>query len=850
MSQCKNYTSVLGLTFLLVSAWLIFPGCSVENPDKLAPFFSLISKDDADGVDQFIENLGQTEKEKHLKLLCFSDRDLVESRFKDQCDCKKLIEDFARREYTSIEHDTLGMAYQLFNLENLVSQDLLTSPDISNLDDLKWDQSSKYNLLLQIRYLTIKARIYSTISSTEKCKLYLDYALFLINKHDLKSFYPRESAFLYLLLAKYFIEEGEYTNVLYAANESLHISREFGFKDLEYRARYFIIDFGEENPAARLSKLQKLIQDEEVSQEIRLQLFDAILSGLSIEDNRKYFEYVVSEIEAHYNEATCDKFENNFYITVAYNYVNNNELEKASEYFDKVKLDDRCNDTHRLWSEFYFNSEIPYFYEGKYSETGNIEYLDRAVFHFKEQLYQMPILFEDVMTKHFDHSFMLNSFLFLELVSNYPIIPDRIKEDLLTYIYNAKGQELKIDRMLTSKSSFAMKGQIGSINRRLGEYEIKLKKLKNSDYYKSELIENKFNEVLKRDLQLSEIDKISQEGETQEINLNEVISYLRKNNTQIIEYVEYDDNLIAYQLTADEMKIAHLDKTAIDSLVNVCIENPEAITMLSDYRFLFIPFKLQESLDNIILLKDGILHRFSFDLLGLDQNIYYHHDLLEVLNEKPLRISNDSIQLLCFTDDKTFEDSRIKDHEELYFGFESISNIEKLLKCRKDNLTTGWDFTYKSFLEATKSPAIHVITHAIGDDDIQNNGKMIFRNNRNQYDSISTNTLDFMEDYPAFVYLDACQTGIGKNFVGEGNYSIDRVFLKNGTSTVIKTLWPILDETSGFFAIKYYENWLAGMSSSEALRQAKNQVKLQYPNPYHWAPFVLEGNPNVYLSKN
>jgi CHAT domain-containing protein len=42
---------------------------------------------------------------------------------------------------------------------------------------------------------------------------------------------------------------------------------------------------------------------------------------------------------------------------------------------------------------------------------------------------------------------------------------------------------------------------------------------------------------------------------------------------------------------------------------------------------------------------------------------------------------------------------------------------------------------------------------------------------------------------------------------------------------------------------RFYSEWQKGSAKSAALRQAMLAVRKDYPNPFHWAPFLLVGNP-------
>jgi len=92
------------------------------------------------------------------------------------------------------------------------------------------------------------------------------------------------------------------------------------------------------------------------------------------------------------------------------------------------------------------------------------------------------------------------------------------------------------------------------------------------------------------------------------------------------------------------------------------------------------------------------------------------------------------------------------------------------------------------------------------------------------------------------VVLSACQTQLGKLSTGDEMVGMTRAFLFAGTPTVISSLWEVDDKATELLMEKFYGNWRNGMSKEEALRQAQIEIRANYPNPYYWAGFVLNGD--------
>jgi len=86
--------------------------------------------------------------------------------------------------------------------------------------------------------------------------------------------------------------------------------------------------------------------------------------------------------------------------------------------------------------------------------------------------------------------------------------------------------------------------------------------------------------------------------------------------------------------------------------------------------------------------------------------------------------------------------------------------------------------------------------------------------------------------------LSACETALGDLQGTEGVLGLQRAFKMAGVKQMIMSLWRVPDKETAELMTLFYQNWLGGHSTREALRQAQLKMKEQYP-PYYWAAFVL-----------
>jgi CHAT domain-containing protein len=92
--------------------------------------------------------------------------------------------------------------------------------------------------------------------------------------------------------------------------------------------------------------------------------------------------------------------------------------------------------------------------------------------------------------------------------------------------------------------------------------------------------------------------------------------------------------------------------------------------------------------------------------------------------------------------------------------------------------------------------------------------------------------------------LSACQTGIEKQYRGEGAIGVARPFFVAGVPTVVASLWPVDSDASAELMVSFHRHRLERLSTAEALRLAqKEMIKSSdvRSHPYYWAPFLAIG---------
>jgi len=91
--------------------------------------------------------------------------------------------------------------------------------------------------------------------------------------------------------------------------------------------------------------------------------------------------------------------------------------------------------------------------------------------------------------------------------------------------------------------------------------------------------------------------------------------------------------------------------------------------------------------------------------------------------------------------------------------------------------------------------------------------------------------------------LSGCQSGVSEVTGADDLLGLMRGFLYAGARSMLLSLWNVNDDSTTDLMTRFYEEWRQGTAKSVALRHAMLAVREIAPDPFHWAPFFLVGNP-------
>ena len=91
--------------------------------------------------------------------------------------------------------------------------------------------------------------------------------------------------------------------------------------------------------------------------------------------------------------------------------------------------------------------------------------------------------------------------------------------------------------------------------------------------------------------------------------------------------------------------------------------------------------------------------------------------------------------------------------------------------------------------------------------------------------------------------LSGCGTGLAAVRGSDELVGLTRGLLYAGACSVLVTLWDVNDASTTRFMRLFYDRLLASERPAEALRGAMVALRAEHAHPYHWAPFILVGQP-------
>jgi CHAT domain-containing protein len=315
-----------------------------------------------------------------------------------------------------------------------------------------------------------------------------------------------------------------------------------------------------------------------------------------------------------------------------------------------------------------------------------------------------------------------------------------------------------------------------------------------------------------------------------------------------IQTIKYNNTVLVTTISKNDFNIHKLPDITIketDTLINAIV-NFDYNTYTKKSRLLYNQFFNQKNIEgkNIIICADGNFQKLPFEALlssdiGLDTKDYRELDY--AINHA--QFSHIWNSLFLKERANTYEYSLAA----FAPGTDTLSNLpfsSKLINfIDSENLGLaylGSGVTKKSIMSVNTN-ILHLSSHGIIDQDQSYFSELVINKER-----IRLRDVGEMKLIPKLVSLNTCNSSLGKSYVGEGVDGFERVFVMNGCESLLTNIWEVDDMASNEIMKLFYINLHNGMSSREAIRQAKlanisSAENSELASPYYWAGHRISG---------
>lgn len=513
----------------------------------------------------------------------------------------------------------------------------------------------------------------------------------------------------------------------------------------------------------------------------------------------------------------CSRYEKIIDLYLADAFLSISNIDSSLYYYNAALQLDGCDENEKDQIKSYAQWVKQGIYQYKYLKTNNKIYIDSISSSIKESRKLTLKLFGDKTDLHLDEYFAENLSQFLSNLMEFPKLQVKYSENIINLFEDSKKRQLSLDN-LRSTTLTEQSIQLDSLLQKIDDH-------KEGQNYSWPIYEEIYShyQSIGKSIQSISFDSIKP------ISLYSIKNKLEAANAQLINCIEYNNINWCYRLSKNCFTIDSISTSFHSLLSNIHECN---------------------SSNNIIFLGDGNLMAKSIELNLPNKNIEYAYSLNQYLSNTELLLSNSKISILSYTNEETQKSLTSKKYSELYNGYQEGKHIQTLFP--KSSFFNGANMNRENFHASMSSDILHVSSHAYSDSLKRLESYIILRDSLGEPARLYANEILSMPTVPKFVNLSACQTGTGVHMAGAGTYSIARSFLQKGSEAVMKTLWDVDDEATKEFMILFYTKWIEGLSCGEALRMTKNEFRSsdKYAAPKYWAGFILEGNPNLYISKN
>jgi CHAT domain-containing protein len=324
-----------------------------------------------------------------------------------------------------------------------------------------------------------------------------------------------------------------------------------------------------------------------------------------------------------------------------------------------------------------------------------------------------------------------------------------------------------------------------------------------------------------------------------------------ESEVKIIEYFLSDEVLYIWFIGKDNFQGVSIQtsKSNIASLITACrnlikLKDDKELSELTHelYQLLISPISEHLQLgDKLCIVPHDALHYLPFQIirnedryLGEIYSIFYVPSA-SVFDYCKLKRSSREMSLLAFGNPDLNDPAMA-----IPFAEKEVMELKKLYPTSM--IYTGKDADKKAFMDQSENyKLIHMATHGIFSLLNPMRSGLLMAGDTLNTQLLTTSQIFNCHLNAYLVTLSACQTAIGKRTGGDELISLTRAFLYAGTPSVVSSLWNVNDESTAFLMVKFYKN-LEQMDKATALQLAQLETMKEYPHPFYWGAFILNGD--------
>lgn len=381
------------------------------------------------------------------------------------------------------------------------------------------------------------------------------------------------------------------------------------------------------------------------------------------------------------------------------------------------------------------------------------------------------------------------------------------------------------------------------------------------------------------------------------IDLAGIQRSLKNTNTKIIEFYWGVSTVYSVIIDKDDVNLISIGnkkriEILIDNYLKILSSNSDFTShnfqgfkenALELYQILLAPIlegkldnKVSASVEELIIIPDGPLAFLPFEALITDltpsstidyknlnylvrnYKISYAYSSNLLLKNKSSRKNKDAQNLIAFGFSNDIKNTgnykKDNDNQELQGSTRELKAIASVIK---GEYYAGEQATEENFKrDAPEYDILHLAVHGISDIKNEFNTSLIFKKGKNSKEDgiLYPYELYTLNLKSQLVVLSACETGVGRQFKGEGIYSMARGFAYAGCPSIVMSFWKVNDRATADLMSHFYQMLSSGIRIDEAMRQAKlaylNEADEYSAHPANWAAFVPLGDMSPIHSQN